>query len=318
MAFYHHHMLPGERRNPTVTNIDITDPSTIKFTLTKTDSSMANSLRRVMMAEVPTMAIDKVEFLQNTTVLHDDFLAHRLGMIPLVSVRAGFDTQNPDENLRDYEFNRDCNCMGQCPNCTAVFDLDVRCTSEEYKVTTKDLIPDFAGSKCTVAMGEGEEILLCKMRRGQHLKLRALAQKGIGKEHAKWIPVCTAVYTYEPYVELNQKVYAAMTDEQKDAFVNACSHKLTKPYAEEERPYPCVQTAEASACMICVDCEVHAREHHNLCKVSDQRQLFNFSVESTGALPPELIVLRGIEVLKRKLKDIRSHLKAAEETMEEQ
>ena len=49
---------------------------------------------------------------------------------------------------------------------------------------------------------------------------------------------------------------------------------------------------------------------------SEKKQLFNFVVESTGALRPELIVLRGLEVLKRKLKNIRAKLREAEEAME--
>jgi len=250
-------------------------------------------------------------------VLHDDFIAHRLGLVPLNSKKAGFDVENPDDAQRDYQFNRDCSCQGYCPNCTAVFELNVKCEAEEYKVTTKDLKPEYAGSKCDVAAADGEEILLVKMRRGQHLKLRALAQKGIAKEHAKWNPTATAVFSYEPLVELNKKVYATLSLEQRDIYVNACSHKLTKPYAEEERPYACVETDEASACMVCLDCEGQAREYHNLVKVSEKKQLFNFSVESTGAMPPELIVLRGIEVLRRKLKDIRANLRSAEELMEQ-
>jgi len=311
-------MATGERRNPTISNVEVTD-DTVKFTLSKTDASMANALRRVMMAEVPTMAIDKVEFLQNTTVLHDDFIAHRLGLVPLVSSKAGFDVDNQDENQRDYQFNRDCSCQGYCPNCTAVFELNVKCDGdlEEYKVTTNDLKPEYAGSKCEIACEPGEEVLLVKMRKGQHLKLRALAQKGIGKEHAKWNPTATTVFSYEPLVELNRKVYATLSAEQRDTYVNACSHKLMKPYAEEERPYACVETDEASACMVCLDCEGQAREYHNLVKVSEKKQLFNFVVESTGSLRPELIVLRSIEVLRRKLKDVRANLRNAEEVMEE-
>lgn len=153
-------------REPQVTVTEVSEDY-IKFTLTNTDASIANALRRVMIAEVPTMAIDKVEFITNTSVLNDDFLAHRLGMVPLTSQRAGWNTEDIDSEKRDFQYNRDCTCMGHCPNCTVHFEINVKCEGEERKVTSNDLIPDLADNRCLVAMRPGEEILLCKMRKGQ-------------------------------------------------------------------------------------------------------------------------------------------------------
>jgi len=290
----------------------------IKFTLTETDTSVANALRRVMLCEVPTMAIDKVEFHENTTVLHDDFLAHRLGLIPLTSEHAGFNVQGNENDLggsalADFQYNRDCSCNAFCPRCTVDFDLNIKCTTDDTLYVTTKYLKSAYEQRCKVAVGgDGDDILIVKMRKGQSLRLKASAQKGIGKEHAKWGPCCTAVFAYEPEVELCQKVYEKMSPEDRADYVDACPKKLQKPYSFDDRPYESVETDDASACMVCLDCLERAKDFPGIAKVRDKPRLFKFTVESTGALKPETIVMRAIEVLKRKLKEIQANLATAE------
>ena len=95
------------------------------------DLSFANALRRVMIADIPTVAIDMVEIQANTTALPDEFLSHRLGMIPLIST-------NCDNVLVDH---RDCPCEDGCDRCSIELSLHARCTtSGTMEVTSKGMI----------------------------------------------------------------------------------------------------------------------------------------------------------------------------------
>ena len=70
------------QRFPKIDILSVT-PHEMSFVLSDTDTSVANTLRRIMIAEVPTLAIDLVEFSENSTVLNDEYIAHRLGLIPI-------------------------------------------------------------------------------------------------------------------------------------------------------------------------------------------------------------------------------------------
>ena len=49
------------------------------------DSSLANVLRRYCMARVPVLAIDSVTFYDNNSSLWDEYLAHRIGLLPVIT-----------------------------------------------------------------------------------------------------------------------------------------------------------------------------------------------------------------------------------------
>ncbi|PVU90913.1 hypothetical protein BB561_004656 [Smittium simulii] len=178
----------------------------VDFVLKNADLSVANTLRRVMISEVPTMAIDMVEFYENSSVLADEFIAHRLGMIPLTSEKA-----------KDFKYTRDCTCAQHCKYCSVEMSLHVKCTDEDFlSITTKDLVSSNPDVVPVLEDDADRGILIAKLKKGQELHLFCIVKKGIAKEHAKWSPCAAVEFEYDPYNKLKHTNYWFEKDKEKE------------------------------------------------------------------------------------------------------
>lgn len=174
----------------------------VKFDLVNVDLAFANSLRRVILAEVPTVAIELVEVEANTSVLADEYIAHRLGLIPLNSKNC--------DALYD---SRDCECEGYCDQCSITLTLHARCTGDDVmKIYARDLVvsegrPNDSIGRPVITDAEGLGSVICKLRKGQELRMKCIAKKGIAKEHAKWAPTSAVGFEYDPHNKLRHLSY---------------------------------------------------------------------------------------------------------------
>ena len=169
----------------------------LEFDMIGVDASIANALRRIMISEVPTMAIEHVYVLNNTSIIQDEVLAHRLGLIPIRVDPRKLQFKKVDEGPTDLN--------------TIVFHLKVECERNLQGLSTSShLDPSqlyrnsnvYSSQLVWVPQGHQEElfegrppipvhpdILIAKLRPGQCIDVQLHAEKGIGKDHAKWSPV---------------------------------------------------------------------------------------------------------------------------------
>lgn len=269
-------------------------PQVADFVVENTSLAFANSVRRVMLGEIPTIAIDLVEIQTNTSVLADEFLAHRVGLIPLSA-----------KNIDDLIYSRDCDqCSSYCEQCSVVLSLNVanRSSDEHVHVYAKDLFIESQGAPRYQAPTNGlnsstDELpelgtpicldedrngpLICKLRRGQELRLRGIAKKGIAKEHAKWAPTAAVGFEYDPWNKLRHTQLWYEVD-AKAEWPEPKKNGGMEPPPQEGEPF----------------------------NYEAEPKKFYFNLEGVGTMPPDTIFHQGVKTLQQKLAGVIQELGA--------
>jgi len=221
----------------------------VKFVIDGISAELINCLRRFASFEVPVMAIDKVLFVKNTSVLYDEMIALRLGLIPLKT------------DLASYVLPEECKCKGAgCGRCQVKLTLKATGPCVVY---AKDLV-----SKDPAIKPVYPEMPIVRLLDGQELELEAIAVLGKGKVHAKW---SAGLAFYQRYPKISIK-----NVKKPKEVVEVCPRKVF------ELKNNTLKIVNLEACNLCQACQDQTNDEIVVSGLDDK---YIFAFESWGQLP---------------------------------
>jgi DNA-directed RNA polymerase subunit D len=244
----------------------------LTFLLESSTPAFANALRRIMISEVPVLAVEWVDIHDNNSILFDEVIASRLGLIPLK-----FDPNK-------FNSTEECKCGGKgCPLCQVVFALEKNGPGTAYsgdlKSSNRDvkpISPDFP---------------IVELLKNHNIKLEAVAHVGIGKKHARF-QAANAAYQYYPEAVVKDAAKAKKAIKECEAGIMAV--KGSK-----------VVITDPAKCDLCRSC---AEASDGGLEIKGDPTRFIFNVESISGLGPSYIVSKAAEILGEKADQFKKEL----------
>jgi DNA-directed RNA polymerase II subunit RPB3 len=244
---------------------------------------------------------------------------------------AGPDSSSLGSLGHRFRDNRECDCSGECYKCCVIFELNVKFELDENPgqvqklVTSKDLkplgydeanetpdvLPCHFSNKNESENSHDEGILIVKLARGQEVRMRCVAILGIGKQHAKWSPVTVCSFMCEPVITLNKNKLDNLSNEERSIIRDSCPVGV---FGETNNlPNQALVVKHVERCMYCQECElrcvdISGKVDHDILAVTRNDKKFIFSVETTGALPPEDVVQQALHVIRKKLINLQTEI----------
>lgn len=246
------------------------------------DVPFMNALRRTVLSEVPCMAVDEIVILENSSVLQDEMIAHRLGLVPLRT------------DLDSYNLREECECKSEfgCNLCRVTLTLDA-----ESKEGTRVVYSGETVSENPNIVPVSDKIPILKLAKEQRIRLEAYARLGRGKNHAKWQPVSMCAYKYFPKIEISKKC----------DLCGKCIEACPKQILVKEEGKMLVK--DVKMCTLCQDCVQACPKESPAITVTWESGTFILNLESSGALSPERVMTEAVKIMDRQLKQLGTQIK---------
>jgi len=235
----------------------------LHFTL-NSHPAFANALRRIMISDVPSIAVEDVSITENDSVIIDEMIVHRLALIPLITDLGV---------INKFNYSNMCECGDGCDKCSIVYILEVINDTDNVMPVLSDSL---LSSRTDVVVTSGIEIT--RLAPGQAFKLKARAVKGRGKLHSKWSVSAGSSYSFEQKVDVTDV-------EDIIELIDVCPTGVFSSGGVDN-----------SKCISCDACK-----SFGVVVVPDESKIL-FRVETTGVINPEELVISSCDILENMLK----------------
>ncbi|MCL2686946.1 MAG: DNA-directed RNA polymerase subunit D [Methanobrevibacter sp.] len=247
------------------------DENEIVFIVHNAEVPFINAIRRIAMMEVPKIAVEDVNVIINDSAMFNEVLAHRLGLTPLISNAKAIEGMVMAE---------ECDCEEYCPKCSVSLTLKKTgpgiVYSKDLASTDSTIIPVY------------DTIPLLKLKEDENVDLEAVAKIGIGENHAKWMPTTVCAYKQYPKITFNEDA------EVNYDLADVCPRNILKSDRRSKK----LKILDIENCSMCKTC-MRADENDYI-DIGYEKNIFIFTIETDGSMPPEEVLLKACDVLSDK------------------
>ncbi len=250
-----------------------------RFLLSGVTPAFANAIRRACFSEVPSLAIDEISIYDNTSVLFDEQLSLRLGLVPIKA-----------DDLSLFSVPEECECSGAgCPACQVGMTLTAEgpCTVHSGDLRFADPGVKVAFEKIPIAiLGEGEKLML-----------EGIVTLNRGTVHAKWQAGTQCGYKNLPDIQISDQC------EGCGKCVEVCPRKILVIEESKKGKLEVTDSTNCSLCKLCVnECEIGA------IKVVPIEDVFVMKIDTGGSMPAKDLVAGAAGEIKRRASSLSEQL----------